>query len=92
MHFLLSFRVKLNVESDSRNAIAWISSSGLPHRIFQFLFNEIKSLSSLIDVVLIHVGWQANGFVDTLAKKEWMDFLHRLFLFCYLFFLSLEES
>lgn len=41
----------------------------LPWRL-QFLFNEIKSLSSSISLELKHTWWTANGFADSLAKQE----------------------
>lgn len=31
-------------------------------------FNEIKALSSSINVELKHIGWMANGLADSLAK------------------------
>ena len=36
---------------------------------FQFYINEIKSLSSLIQVEFQHVGRLANAFAESLAKQ-----------------------
>ena len=57
------------VESDSLNAISWVSSSAMFPWKSQFYLNEIRALSSSIQVSFIHVGRAANGFADSLAKQ-----------------------
>ena len=56
-------------ESDSLNAISWVSSSTTFPCYLQFYVNEIRALSSMIQVVFQHVGRSANGFADSLAKQ-----------------------
>ena len=70
MYFASSlFHSGLEVECDSLNTIPWVSSStAIPWR-FQFYFNEIRVLASLIQVNFQHVGRSANGFADSLAKQ-----------------------
>ena len=64
-----SFESRVVVERDSLNIISWVSSStALPWR-YQFNLNEIRALSSLIQVVFRHVRQLANGFADALEKK-----------------------
>lgn len=66
--FVSSFNFKLEVESDSMNAIYWVSSSCILPWFFQFYFNEIKELSFKISVKFLHVRLSANSFADILAK------------------------
>lgn len=47
---------KLIVESNSSNAIAWVSVSLGGPSTFQFILNEIKALSSAIQVEFIHIS------------------------------------
>ena len=63
-----SFPSSLVAESDSHNAISWVSSSTMFPWRFQFYAIEIRDLSSMIQVVFKHVGRSANGFTDSLAK------------------------
>lgn len=58
------FQSKLIVERDSANAAMWVAR---PWR-FQFHFDEIKELSSHLDVVLCHKVSSANSMADVLAK------------------------
>ena len=64
-----SLTSRLVVESDSLNAISWVLSSAARPWRFQFYLNEIRALSSLIQVSFQHVGRSTNGFVDSLAKQ-----------------------
>ena len=57
------------MESDSLNAISWVSSSAVIPWRFQFYLNEIRALASSIQVKFQHVGRLANGFADLLAKQ-----------------------
>lgn len=72
------FLALLVVERDSLNAISWVSSfATFPWR-YQFNFNEIKYLSSLLRVKFQHMARLGNGFADSLAKQnlqnqEWID-------------------
>ena len=59
----------LVVESDSSNAVAWVSNRKVNPWKFQFLFNEIRELSSNINVVFLHVLRLANSITDALAKQ-----------------------
>lgn len=67
--FASSFQSKLVVESDSLNAISWVTSSALTPWRFTFYLEGIKMLSSLMEVVFRHVGWLANGFANSLVKQ-----------------------
>lgn len=49
--FSAFFPTKLIVESDSENAVRWVSHHGTNPWRFQFLSNEIKELSSPMEVV-----------------------------------------
>lgn len=64
-----TYNGKVIVESDSRNAVSYVSSLETAPWTFQFHLNEIKSLSSLIQVEFQHVGRPANAFADYLAKQ-----------------------
>ena len=57
------------MESDPLNAISWVSSSAKGPWRFQFYFNEISSLKSLIRVKFQHTGREAHSFVVALAKQ-----------------------
>ena len=56
------------MESDSLNTISWVNSKKGPWR-FQFILNEIKSLSSSIPVTFSYVSRLANFMADALAKQ-----------------------
>lgn len=62
-----SFHSKLVVESDSLNVISWVSSPAVHPCRFQFYLNEIRCLSSSIQVVL---GRPINGFVRIVSKAS----------------------
>ncbi|XXG58395.1 hypothetical protein AAC387_Pa04g0713 [Persea americana] len=66
--FFSSFREELLMESDSSNAVSWISSNEGLWR-FHFLFAEIKSLSSQGYVEFKHVRSSANAMTDSLTKQ-----------------------
>ena len=55
------------VESDLANAISWVKSLKGPWKM-QFLFNEISSLLSDLQVSFQHVSKYADGMADCLAK------------------------
>ncbi|XXG72211.1 hypothetical protein AAC387_Pa07g1359 [Persea americana] len=61
----------LIVESNSSNAIAWVSNRKTFPWKFQFHFNEIKELSSSLNVEFHREVRSANSMVDFLAKKGW---------------------
>lgn len=72
------FLALLVVERDSLNAISWVSSFTMFPWRYQFNFNEIKYLSSLLHVKFQHMARLGNGFADSLAKQnlqnqEWID-------------------
>ena len=56
------------VESDSLNAIYLMSCLEKGPWKFQFLFNEIKTWSSSLNVEFHHVLLSGNGMADALAK------------------------
>eukprot|EP00268_Persea_americana_P056975 TRINITY_DN6784_c0_g1_i2.p2 TRINITY_DN6784_c0_g1~~TRINITY_DN6784_c0_g1_i2.p2 ORF type:complete len:105 (-),score=19.94 TRINITY_DN6784_c0_g1_i2:1073-1387(-) len=56
------------VESNSLNAISWMSCLEEDLWKFQFLFNEIKTWSSSLNVEFHHVLRSGNGMADALAK------------------------
>lgn len=64
--YVLYLRSELVVESDSSNAIAWVVSFNAGSWNLQFFLNEMKKLSSLLQVVFKHI---ANGLTDSLAKQ-----------------------
>lgn len=66
---LASFQAPLVVEIDSLNDISWMSSFAIKRWRFRIYSNEIKSILSSIQVKFQHVRWEANSFVDTLAKE-----------------------
>lgn len=55
-HFRSNFHGNLVVESDSTNAISWVSSSSLIPWRFHFFLNEIKALALFLQDVFRHVG------------------------------------
>ena len=67
--FSRMFRGSLIVESDSSNTIAWVSNRKANQWKFHFLFNEIRALSSSINVVFRHELRSANHVADALAKQ-----------------------
>ena len=56
------------VESDSLNAISWMSCLEKGPWKFQFLFNEIKTWSSSLNIEFHHVLRSGDGMADALAK------------------------
>ena len=64
-----SFQSSFVVQSDSLNAISWVSSSTTFPWKSQFYMNEIRALLSLIQVGFKHVGRSANCFANSLAKQ-----------------------
>lgn len=63
--FTYSFRVPLALESNSSIAISWViytNDKDRPYR-FQFLFNEIKLLSSFLWVHFTHILTSVNSMV-----------------------------
>lgn len=60
----------LVAESDSINSISSVSSFDNSPWKFQFYFNEIKYLSSLLGVKFQHVGRMGNSFADSFAKRR----------------------
>lgn len=64
-----SFQERFIAESNSLNAISWVSSRAKTPWRFHLYFNNIKYLSSLIRVSLQHVGRMGNRFADSLAKQ-----------------------
>lgn len=58
------------VESGFSNAILWITHITSKPWIFQFLFNDIKVLSSTLQVHFTHVISSANSMEGTLAKQR----------------------
>lgn len=65
------FYDKSVVESDLIHAISLVSPSVMLHWRFHFYLNEIKMLSSSIEVEFGHVGQMANGIrmADSSAKQ-----------------------
>ena len=75
---IFSFTLKENliVESDSSNAIRWVSKVERGPWRFQYYLNEIKALSSSIKVSFSHICRSADGMVNSLAKQG----VHRVVL------------
>lgn len=67
--FSRNFHGGLIVKSDSSNAIARVSNRKANPWKFQFYFNEIWTLSSIINVFFHHVLGLANSMADALAKQ-----------------------
>ena len=57
------------MESDSFNAIAWVSKRMTNHWKFYFQLNEIRELSIGINVSFYHEVRSANSMTDVLAKQ-----------------------
>ena len=66
--FSRCFQGDLIVESDSSNAIAWVSNRKHFPWKFQFLFNEIRAFTTTINVVFRHQLRTTNCMADALAK------------------------
>lgn len=60
----------LIVESDYSNALSWILNRKAYPLKFQFLFNEIRVLSTTINVNFQQKSMSSNIMVDVLAKKD----------------------
>lgn len=68
--YVYSFHDLLGVESYSSNIITWVSRKGITCLWkFHYLLNEIRSLSSLMQVNFKHIKHSANNLADSLAKK-----------------------
>ena len=61
------FNHPLIVESDSLNAISWVANSAKSLWRFYFYLNEIKFLSSELEVEFRHILHSANEEADVLA-------------------------
>ena len=57
------------MESDSSNAISWVTRSAVKPQKFQFFLNEINELASSLYVVFYHVIRLANGLANSLAEQ-----------------------
>lgn len=57
------------MESDSSNAILWVSLMDKGHWRFDFYIREIKSLASSFQVIFRPIGKWENGFAGALAKQ-----------------------
>ena len=66
--FSTSFHGPLLVESDSTNAVGWLLKPDSRPWNFQFHFNEMKKISSLV-VSFGHVLRRANSIADALVKQ-----------------------
>ena len=71
--FSALFRQPLIVESDSLNAISWVSNAAKGLWKAYFCLDEIKFLSSELDVEFRHILPSMNEEADVLAKRG----LHR---------------
>ena len=67
--YKVSFNHPLIVESDSLNAISWVTNLAKGPWRFYFYLNEIKSLSSQLEVEFRHILHSANEEADVLAKR-----------------------
>lgn len=67
--FVPFFHHKFTVESNSMNAISWISPSVVSPWRFYFYFNEINMSSSSIQAEFWNVSWMANDLAYSLAKQ-----------------------
>lgn len=63
------YRGNLIVESDSSNAVIWVSNRKAYSWKFQFFFNKIRVLSTTINVSFQHKSRSANMMADALAKQ-----------------------
>lgn len=59
---------RLAVDSNSSNAVRWVSQEGSRLWKLQYYFNEIKHLSSRLWVSFRHEVRSANSIADALAK------------------------
>jgi ribonuclease HI len=58
------------VESDSKNALAWVNNSESCPWSLRFASNKLKNiLLSLKSVMFVHVNREANSVADELEKK-----------------------
>lgn len=57
------------MESDLSHAIAWVSNRMMSPWKFYFHLNEIRDLSSSLNVVLCHEVRSSNSMADVLAKQ-----------------------
>lgn len=57
------------MESDSSNAVSWVTLNKAKRWKLQFYFNEIKTLASCLCVEIHHMVRSANGLADSLAKQ-----------------------
>lgn len=60
------------MESNSSNAISWVSNRATYPWKFQFMFNEIRDLSSIMNVTFHYEVRSANSMFDALAK-QWVQ-------------------
>lgn len=68
--YALWFYWRLIVESNSFNAISWMNTpANRPWKFFNY-FQEIKLLSSSIQISFQHMSRSANGMADCFAKQE----------------------
>lgn len=67
--FSRSFHMKLIVESDSFNAVSWVTKDDCKPWKLHFYFNKIKDLVCCIQVVFHHHIQFANGLADSLEKQ-----------------------
>ena len=79
---------KFNVESDLSNALSWLWISRAGPWKFGFFLNEIKALSSLIQVELNHILRSTNAMADSWPNKERITSLLLSFLIGSLWFSS----
>lgn len=75
---------RLIVESNSSNAITWVSNQAMYPWKFQFVFNEIRDVSSILNVAFHCEVRSANSMLDALAKQwvkrlsPWLGFVIKL--------------
>lgn len=61
--------MQADVESNSSNTISSVSSSSKFPWKFLYILNEIRVLSSSLQVAHCHVGREVDGIVDLLVIK-----------------------
>ena len=67
------FHGSLIVESHSSNAIAWVLwNDNIPWR-FHYFLSEVRSLSSLIQMMFKCIDCLANVLMDSIAKQGWIE-------------------
>ena len=67
------FHGSLIVESHSSNAIAWVLwNDNIPWR-FHYFLSEVRSLSSLIQMMFKCIDCLGNVLMDFIAKQAWME-------------------